>query len=87
MLKQIQFRFFQFLIAIDQVFNTLLGTGWADETLSAAAWRVEQKGSRWGRVWRPFIDWLFFWQLDHCRNAHIAEQARAQSPVEQRKPG
>jgi hypothetical protein len=35
----------QILIAIDQFLNTLLG-GWADETVSARAWRQQHKG-RW----------------------------------------
>lgn len=34
----------QILIAIDQLANAVIG-GWADETLSAAAWRTEQSGA------------------------------------------
>lgn len=35
---------FQIAVAFDQLVNTLLG-GWADETLSARAWRHKLDGS------------------------------------------
>lgn len=37
-------------------------TVWADETLSAHAWRAEHAGKPWGRLLRPVIDAAFFWQ-------------------------
>lgn len=67
----------QLLIAIDQVANTLLG-GMADETLSARAHRQRMRG-------RPamarFINALFFWQADHCRDAYESEQRRRHLPT------
>lgn len=73
---------FQFLIAVDQVFNTIAG-GWADETLSARAYRCSDK-SHW-RVARKMIDGLFFWQKEHCRDAYLIETNRQQLPPEYRK--
>jgi hypothetical protein len=67
----------QFLIAIDQVFNVLIGSGWADETLSAFAHR---KGG-WRR---KFINSLFFWQQDHCAESYNSEKLRKQLPPEYR---
>lgn len=76
----------QIVIAIDQLVNTLIG-GWADETMSSYAWRLEREGKFWGRVWRPTADAffrLFFGQKDHCRNSYWAERERAQLPPEMR---
>lgn len=65
-------------IALDQVLNALRG-GSPDETLSAAAWRTEQKGRLFGRLFRPLIDLLFFWQDKHCYEAYLSELHRKQS--------
>lgn len=66
----------QFLIAIDQTINTMVG-GWADETLSARAhrcnWRI-----------RSVINAVFFWQDDHCRASYESERQRRQLPLEYR---
>lgn len=67
----------QFLIAIDQLFNAVIGSGWADETLSAYYWRT----NHW---MRPVVDKLFFWQSDHCRSSYDSEIFRAQLPEEYR---
>lgn len=69
----------QFLIAIDQLLNTLLG-GWADETLSARAYRRHVTSTRWRRTMKV-INAAFFWQDDHCRSAYISEQARRHLPT------
>ena len=68
----------QFLIAIDQVFNTIFGSGWADETLSAYAWRRQDRLYVW-------IDKLFFWDKDHCKESYESERLRMQLPPEYRK--
>lgn len=68
---------FQIAVALDQVVNTLLG-GWADETLSARAWRHKLDGSRSWPTW--IIDHLFFWQDDHCKTAWESELNRAHLP-------
>lgn len=68
---------FQVMVAVDQLINTFLG-GWADETLSARAWRHKLDGSRSWPAW--VIDHLFFWQKDHCRTAWQSELDRAHLP-------
>lgn len=75
---------FQNAIALDQLLNTLLCAGWADETMSANAYRMEQEGKPWGFM-RRVIDWLFSpIQTDHCRKAHEDERLRRQSPPSSR---
>lgn len=66
----------QILIAVDQLFNTLLG-GMADETISARAYR-----NKWKRT-VAFIDWVFD-DPAHCKDAYWSEKNRMQSPVEYR---
>lgn len=71
----------QVLIAFDQLLNALCG-GWADETLSSRAWRWYCSGKR---SWpRKFIDSLFFWETDHCRESYESERLRLQMPPELR---
>ena len=66
-------------IGMDQLANAFIG-GSADETLSARAHRMRAKGQRWWGWTASAIDRLFFWQRDHCLNAHLAELQRAQLP-------
>lgn len=68
----------QVLIALDQFVNTLLW-GYADETLSARAYRHAEikKDRRWPMV---IINALFFWQEEHCKRAYESEIERAQLP-------
>ncbi|MFD0669730.1 hypothetical protein ACT80S_18570 [Ramlibacter sp. MAHUQ-53] len=80
-------RFLNLLIALDQLAYVVvtLGAGFPDETLSSAAWRVEQEGRIFGQVFRPVIDALFFVltlgaQRNHCRAAYCAEKRRLQLP-------
>lgn len=73
-------------VALDQLGNAVLG-GQADETLSARAWRTEQKGRILGRIARPLIDallWVF--QRQHCAKAYQAECQRKQLPSEYSRP-
>jgi hypothetical protein len=52
-----------------------------DETISAAAWRMESQGKRAGRMLRPLIDALFRpFERDHCRNAYNSEFHKLQLP-------
>jgi hypothetical protein len=71
----------QNLIAVDQLANTILG-GYADETLSSRAYRTEAKGRIMGRILRPVIDALFFFDKDHCYNSYLSELNRSQFPSE-----
>jgi hypothetical protein len=74
------YRFSQTLIALDQVVNTLFsfggdGYGYADETISARAWRLREKSR--ADVW---IDRLFFWQTGHCETAYRNELLQKHLP-------
>lgn len=73
---------FQVMVAVDQLVNTLLG-GWADETLSARAYRHAEikKDRRWPM---RLIDALFFWQEGHYKQAYESELSRAHLPQEER---
>lgn len=72
----------QFLIGVDQLLNTVVwikgdGFGYADETLSARAWRLRKQSNAWKR-----IDRLFWFDKDHCRTSYIAELRRKHLPKE-----
>ena len=82
-MRALKTRFLNVLIAVDQLLWVLvtLGKGHPDETISAAAWRMEQQGKIAGRVLRPLIDLLFLSiERDHCRNAWLSEVQRSQLP-------
>lgn len=71
-------------IAIDQLLNTMVwikgdGFGYADEMLSARAWRLRKISKL--QVW---IDRLFFWDDQHCYECWRIEVERKQMPVEYR---
>ena len=70
---------FQVLLSLDQLFNTILG-GMADESLSSRAWRMENKNKKIGKILRPVIDGIIFWDEDHCYNSFISEVKRRQLP-------
>ncbi len=65
-------------IAVDQLANALRG-GEPDETLSAWFHRQHLKGNSCAR---NVTNTLFFWQDDHCREAHESEILRRQMPKE-----
>lgn len=75
---------FQFLVAVDQLINTLIPNGYADETLSSRAYRhaAIKKDRRWP-MW--LIDNLFFWQTEHCKSAYESEVERSQLPPSMRE--
>lgn len=65
------------LIAIDHLCLVLLTLGNCarGETISASAWRQEQNGKLQGRIFRPLIDFLFYFvERDHCMESWIAER-------------
>ena len=66
-------------IALDQLVNVLCA-GYADETLSARAYRNRVKTKYWGFFYRMFNK-IFFWQNNHCRGAYNSEIIRDHYPV------
>ena len=83
-------RILNLLIALDQLTWVVLtlGKGSPDETISAAAWRMEQQGKLAGRILRPLIDLLFLpIERDHCRLSAESEQKQAQLPDYYRTKG
>lgn len=74
----------QFLIAADQLLNTLLwflpGGCWADETFSSRTWRCRHQQPF--KVLRPLIDAVarLFGDIDHCRASYRSELLRSQQP-------
>lgn len=66
-------RLWNYMVSVDQDFNCLIGSGYADETLSAFSYRV--KGWRY-----KTINKIFFWQKDHCYDAYISELMRKHLP-------
>lgn len=78
----------QVLIAVDQLGNALL-RGWADETISARAWRKRLKHDGWRRV-QVAVDLVFervFNDPNHCEQSYASERLRLQSPPEVREGG
>jgi hypothetical protein len=67
----------QFWISVDQCFNVLFGSGWADETLSAYCWR---KSNKFCKV----INFIFM-DPYHCMESYRSEIERQQLPPEYRK--
>ena len=74
-------RVLNLLIAVDQLLYVIitLGHGHPDETMSAAAWRLEQEGRWQGKVFRPLLDWLFWFDPMHCMRAYESEVLRARA--------
>lgn len=71
------------LIGLDQLIWVVvtLGHGSPDETISAAAWRMEQQNKLAGRLLRPAVDALFsLFETDHCRKAYNSEFRKLQLP-------
>lgn len=80
-------QFHQVLIAADQFLSTLVGLlrfpfaremHWADETLSAMAYRNRARPG-W-RLTMRIIDAIFFFDTNHCRSSHYMELQRKHLP-------
>ena len=72
------------LIAIDHLALAVitLGNCKRGETISAAAWSLEQNGKLAGRIFRPVIDWLFTRiERNHCQVSWLAEKHMYRSPT------
>ena len=76
-------RILNLLIAFDQLIYVVitLGAGMPDETMSAAAYRMELAGKPAG-VFRPVIDALLWFDPDHCHQAYLSEIGKKQLPGE-----
>ena len=75
----------QVLIACSQLLNTVLLGGYADESTSSHSYRLEQKGSKVGKAFRIFIDFIFLPAgKEHCKKAWESEKLRHQFPKELR---
>lgn len=83
MTEELWRRILNILIALDQLVWTIVtfGHGSPDETISAAAWRLELKGHWFGVYGRPAIDLLFFFDKNHCRVSYESEMLRTQLPM------
>jgi hypothetical protein len=57
--------------------------GWADETLSARAWRLKDRGKGWS-ITRKVIDFIFFFEKNHCAESYVYEKLGKHSPPELR---
>ena len=70
----------QFMIALDQLINTVC-RGWADETISARAYRNSANGKpKWQRI-ETVINAIFFWEANHCKAAFHIELERRHLPA------
>jgi len=65
------------LIGIDQLANVVFA-GRPDETISSRAHRLRHRPF-WALA-RRGINWLFFWQEDHCQKAWMREMQRRHFP-------
>lgn len=67
------------LIGVDQLFNCVFN-GYADESLSSRAYRSHRDNM----VHWPYclLNFLFFWQDDHCKQSYQSEVDRRQLPPE-----
>lgn len=75
-------RILNILISLDQFLFCVitLGKSMPDETASAAAWRGEQLGHKLPTFFRPIIDFLFFFDPNHCEKSYESEVLRLHSP-------
>jgi len=64
-----------FAICLDQLGLNIITLGHSapDETMSAAAYRLEQAGKWQGKVFRPLLDGILFFDPQHCFNAWESE--------------
>ena len=78
-------RILNLLIAFDQLIYVVitLGVGEPDETMSAAAYRMELNGKPFGFM-RQVIDTLLWFDKDHCHQAYLSEVRKKQLPDEYR---
>jgi len=68
-------RLMNILVIFDKLIYQLITLGYGSrfDTISSAAYRMEQKGRLVGRVSRPLIDWMFgsIGDKNHCFTSYI----------------
>ena len=77
MTLQLRQRILIVLIAVDHLAFAIITLGYCKrgETISAAAWALEQNGKLQGRIFRPVIDCLFTWvERNHCQVSYESEK-------------
>ena len=76
-------RILNLLIALDQLAWVILtlGNGMPDETISAALWRMESQGKWAGKLFRPVVDAMFWFDKNHCLNAWESENKKQHLPA------
>ena len=79
---EMQRRFFNILIAIDQLANAVIG-GMPDETISARCWRKERRWAIW-LIDRIFRERDADGNFNHCQASYDHEMARMDLPEEYR---
>jgi len=86
MKARIKRQFYQTIIAIDQLFNTFVCWGWADETFSARCWRLRHR--KFWLITGWLVDLVFFWdnqtvdgrKMRHCEWAYENEMNNIHKP-------
>ncbi len=76
-------RVLNILICLDQLAFSLITLGHSspDETISAGLWRMESQGKWAGKLFRPVVDALFFFDQNHCLSAWQSERNKQQLPA------
>ena len=65
------------LVSFDQLLNVLFFGGYEDEQLSSAAYRLARERKYWYSAFpEVIINFLFFWESDHCKKSYEYELAR-----------
>ena len=69
-------RLMNILVIFDKLVYQLITLGYGSrfDTISSAAYRMEQKGRLVGKLSRPVIDWMFskFGEDKHCFKSYIS---------------
>jgi hypothetical protein len=71
-------RVLNILIAVDQLGHVLINLGNANptDTISADLWVSEAKGKWQGKLFRPLVDKLFWFDPRHCETSWDAQKFR-----------
>ena len=66
-------RILHFLMVVDMLIYQIITLGYASplETMSAAAYRLEIEGRLTGKIFRPMIDLIFWFDPLHCYESYM----------------